>query len=188
MLKFEVMMDGCMAQGNGIIIIGDLNCDMLVKRAIPAECKKLIAIFKSLNFTQIISQATRITQVSKTLLDVIATNVLQNISLSGVASVSLSDYNLVFCVRKLNHKKAPAQTKLLCLWNYAKYDSNMFCRDLHNVVWDTLDNPLGPTDQCSLCVDDLWFNFKSAFVCVADRHAPLIQKRVRGINNCMDDQ
>ena len=97
--------------------------------------------------------------------------------------MSLSDHDLVFCVRKLNHRKAPAQTKLLR--NYAKYDSKMFCRDLNNVDWDILDNPLGLTDQCSLCVDDLWFNFKSAFVGVADRHAPLIQKRVRGINNCV---
>lgn len=41
MPKFEDMLDGCIAQGNEIIIMGDLNCDLLVKRTIPAECKKL---------------------------------------------------------------------------------------------------------------------------------------------------
>ena len=35
-----------------------------------------------------------------------------------------------------------------------------------------------------ICVDKLWLNFKSAFLKVADRHAPLIQKRVRGVDNC----
>ena len=35
-----------------------------------------------------------------------------------------------------------------------------------------------------ICVDKLWLNFKSAFLKVADRHAPLIQKRVRSIDNC----
>ena len=33
-----------------------------------------------------------------------------------------------------------------------------------------------------ICVDKLWLNFfKSAFLKVTDRHAPLIQKRVRGV-------
>ena len=33
-------------------------------------------------------------------------------------------------------------------------------------------------------VDQLWHDFKSVFVSVADRHAPIIQRRVRGIDNC----
>ena len=33
-------------------------------------------------------------------------------------------------------------------------------------------------------VDQLWYDFKSAFVSFADRHAPIIQRRVRGIDNC----
>ena len=32
-------------------------------------------------------------------------------------------------------------------------------------------------------VDQLWHDFKSAFVSVADRHAPIIQRRVRWIDN-----
>ena len=34
-------------------------------------------------------------------------------------------------------------------------------------------------------VDQRWDDFKSAFVSVADRHAPIIQRRVRGIDNCL---
>ena len=182
MSKFEGIMDLCTALGNEIIIMGDLNCDFLAKRAIPTECKQLKVIFKTLNFTQRILQATRITQVSKTLLDVFATNCPQNISLSGVASTSLSDHSMIFGVRKLNHRKAPAQTKLLR--NYANYDPNLFCQDLNKVDWDIPEISLGNTVQRSFCLNDLWSNFRSAFVRVADHHAPLIQKRVRGINNC----
>ena len=32
--------------------------------------------------------------------------------------------------------------------------------------------------------DELWSGFKAKFVAVADRHAPLIQKKVRGVDNC----
>ena len=33
-------------------------------------------------------------------------------------------------------------------------------------------------------VDQLWHDFKSAFVSVADHHAPIIQGRVGGIDSC----
>ena len=31
-------------------------------------------------------------------------------------------------------------------------------------------------------IDRMWLNFKSAYISVVDRHAPLINKRVRGID------
>ena len=45
-------------------------------------------------------------------------------------------------------------------------------------------NSSGTANENVICVDKLWLNFKSAFLKVADRHAPLIQKRVRGVDNC----
>ena len=34
------------------------------------------------------------------------------------------------------------------------------------------------------CVNYLWHSFSSAFASIPNRHAPVIQKRVRGIDNC----
>ena len=45
-------------------------------------------------------------------------------------------------------------------------------------------NSSGTANENVICVDKLWLNFKSAFLKVADRHAPLLQKRVRGVDNC----
>ena len=45
-------------------------------------------------------------------------------------------------------------------------------------------NSSATANENVICVDKLWLNFKSAFLKVADRHAPLIQKRVRGVVNC----
>ena len=182
MAKFEGMMDTCMAQGNEIVIMGDLNCDFLEKRTASTECKQLKAIFKSLNFTQLISEATRVTQGSKTLLDLIASNVPQNICFSGVVPYGLSDHDMVFCVRKLNHRKAPVQTKLIR--NYANYDPSSFCKDLNNVDWDMPEISSGNTDDLCNCINEQWSNFKTSFVRIADCHAPIISKRVRGIDNC----
>ena len=45
-------------------------------------------------------------------------------------------------------------------------------------------NSSGTANENVICVDKFWLNFKSAFLKVADRHAPFIQKRVRGVDNC----
>ena len=134
------------------------------------------------NLTQLINQPTRITQYSKTLLDIIITNYPHNIRECGVLSLSLSDHDMVFCIRKLNWMKAAPETKIFR--NYAKYDPAKFCEDLRSVNWVDGMNSSGTANENVICVDKLWLNFKSAFLKVADCHAPLIQKRVRGVDNC----
>ena len=96
-----------------------------------------------------------------------------------MASVGLSDHEMVFCVWKLNSKRAPAETKVFR--NYANYDPKKFCQEMGSVDWDSLGNSNGQ-DEPPKTIDDVWSNFRSAFLNVADKHAPFIQKRVRGIN------
>ena len=38
-----------------------------------------------------------------------------------------------------------------------------------------------PTADVTLSVDEFWSNFKVSFTAVAHKHAPLLEKRVRGI-------
>ena len=85
---------------------------------------------------------------------------------------------MVYCVRKLNWKKAPTQIK--SFRNYANYNSDDFCNDLEGVNWNSVSNPNGRSGS----VEALWADFKHKFVTVAGHHAPIIQKRVRGIDNC----
>ena len=143
-----------------------------------SECKQLKSLFKSLNLKQLINSPTRISKDSKSLIDLIAVNYPQNICDSGVVLTNLSDHELVYCVRKLNWRKAPAQIKTFR--NYANYNPSDFRRDLEGVTWNSVSTPDGPP----VGVNDLWTDFKRAFVTVADRHAPVIQKRVRGVDNC----
>ena len=63
-------------------------------------------------------------------------------------------------------------------------DPAKFCENLGGVNWVDRMNSSGTANENVICVDKLWLNFKSAFLKVADRHAPLIQKRVRGVVNC----
>ena len=88
---------------------------------------------------------------------------------------------MVYCIRKLNWMKAPPEVKVFR--NYAKYDPTMFSDDLKSVDWNIDQDPSGINERQD-CVDELWSDFKAKFVAVADRHAPLIPKKVRSIDNC----
>ena len=178
MTKLEGILDTISAEGKEAILCGDFNCCFMSGKSDVLECKQLKLLFNSLNYKQQISSPTRITKDSKSLIDLIATNCPQNISHSGVVSTHLSDHELVYCVQKLNWKKTPAQLKTFR--NYAKYDPTSFCKNLEDVEWKSSSIPEGQ----SISFDELWVHFKTSFVTVADRHAPIIQKRVGGVDNC----
>ena len=170
------------ARGKEAIVTGDLNCDLLPSKTTLKECKQLKLLLKTENLSQFITQPTRITKHSKTLLDVIITNSPANIRDSGVLSLSLSDHEMVYCIRKLNWMKAPPEVKVFR--NYAKYDPDKFSDELKRIDWNCEQDPSGTNVSEKVNVNELWTDFESKFLEVADRHAPLIQKTVRGLNSC----
>ena len=60
--------------------------------------------------------------------------------------------------------------------NYANCDSSNFCADLRGVDWSI-------TNGQAASVENQWSEFKTSFILVADQHAPVIQRSVRGIDN-----
>ena len=74
--------------------------------------------------------------------------------------------------------RLPCRKHHLKLKLSGNYNPVQFCQDLKGVC--NIFIPSGFVTN----VDQLWHDFKSAFVSVADRHAPIIQRRVRGIDNC----
>ena len=75
---------------------------------------------------------------------------------------------MVYCVRKLNCKRALSQVKTFR--NYAHFNVDAFRKDLKGVNWNSAPGPDGP-----VIVDKLWHDFKREFITIADRHAPLTQ-------------
>ena len=88
------------------IIMGDINVNFLKKNV----CKELKDIISINGYEQLIKIPTRTTQDSSTLIDVILTNYKSTISNSDVMPLSLSDHDMIGCVRKLNHLKFKKQT------------------------------------------------------------------------------
>ena len=139
----------------------------MAPKATIAECKQLKALFWTLYFKQLINEPTRITKDSDTLINLIATNNPQYISDSGVISTSLSDHEMVYCVRKLNWKKAPSQTKMFR--SYANYNPAKFCEDLKGVNLGLCSSGFSPKGEEGLVdVNELWGAFVKVFLSVVD--------------------
>ena len=75
---------------------------------VSSDNKELKAMLLSFGLKQLIKDPTRVTQDSKTLIDVIYTNRPQNVYSVKVIPAGLSDHDMIGCVRKLhNHKFQP---------------------------------------------------------------------------------
>ena len=80
---------------------------------------------------------------------------------------------MLISLREIDNLKE--QPHVIKCRNYAKYDPTIFCIDLKKVPWDTV---LSSTN-----VDEAWSLWKYNFTAECDKHAPLIEKKVRGRNN-----
>ena len=123
----------------------------------------------SFDLTQLIKEPTRITDSARTLIDLIMVNNEHRIVKSGVVPVPLSDHYLVFCIIKVGvlNKSKPR------LIEYRSYKNfNDFNDDVRNVPWHIVDNESN--------VDDALLTWNKLFLEVADDHAPVRKRRVKG--------
>ena len=105
-------------------ILGDININLLCdKQKIPMGIKKYREFCALQGLTQIIENATRVTETSSSLLDHILTNSKEEkISQSGILDIGISDHQLIFCTRKTLRPKTGEKTfiKIRYLKNYSK--------------------------------------------------------------------
>ena len=83
-----------------IILLGDTNRDLLsVESGTGSTAEHMRNIYLNFEMKQLISEPTRDTIRTSTLIDHIATTHLNNIVTSGVIKCGISDHYVVYCVR-----------------------------------------------------------------------------------------
>ena len=155
-----------------VVILGDLNADMMASSKLPKRDKQeLLNFSRAYNFTQLIKEPTRITDTSRTMIDLVFANNEHRIVKSGVVPVPLSDHFLVFCIIKagITTKTIP---RILEYRPYKNFNPTLFNDDLRNIPWHIVENE----DN----VDDVLFTWNKMFLEVADQHAPVKRRRVKG--------
>ena len=166
---FEDLVGKLDATGNEYYLVGDFNCNMISE--IPDNDTRLLTnIADVYGLHQLISEPTRLTENSSTLLDVIFTNCPQNIVCSGVLHVGISDHSLVYVYRKLSNQVGSGHTTVTYR-RYCNFNHSNFRRDISMQDWDSIEQYQNP--------NDMWVEWKRMFLSCADRHAPLRTKRVR---------
>ena len=155
-------------EGKELSLLGDINCNYLDKKN-NVEVKSIFTLY---GLNQLITVATRVTENTSTLIDVILTNEPSRVTMSTVIPCDISDHNIIGYVRKINFQRFPA--KLKSHRDYKKYDVNEFRKDVKSINWQHLYS----TSNVNLA----WKSFKSLLLEKIDKHAPMISKRIQGRN------
>ena len=169
--NFNSCMENIKLDKCDLVLLGDFNANMLLHSR-NIEKKELLKFMRVFDLTQLITDATRVTETTRTLVDVILVNNDHRITDSGVVSVSLSDHYLIYCVLKSGITKA--QPKTIEYRSYKNLNTNSFVADLNNVPWHVIENE----DD----IDNAVLSWNTLFTEVANSHAPVKKRRVKGVS------
>ena len=129
----------------------------------------LTNIFDIYGLSQLITEPTRVTLVSKTLIDLCIANSQEKVTNSGVIHLGISDHSLVFVTRKAQHyRNGP---RVIETRYFKHFDKGKFLSDLNQLSWANVDLYSDP--------NDMWREWKKMFPGCVDKHVPLKLKRVR---------
>ena len=107
-IHFEDIIGKIDLENRELFLLGDINVDLLPEVESP-NARKLKDIFDVYGLHQLILEATRVTPLSQTLIDLCITNSPLNIVKSGVVQLSISDHALVYMTRKARYKRCGAR-------------------------------------------------------------------------------
>ena len=137
--------------------------------------EKLLNVTDIYGLNQIISEPTRITPSSRTLIDLILTTHPDNIVCNGVSHVGISDHSLLYAYRKLASLNNVKGIQNIRVRSFKHFDRMKFRNDMQSQPWNLLMNIKNP--------NELWLKWKNMFLEVCDKHAPIRTKRVRANKN-----
>ena len=162
------ILDKASLEDKDIILSADLNIDYIMDESLSSNPAHHIEILYGIS--QIVTKPTRVMDKSSTLIDVILTTMPELHSYTDVYEFALSDHFLVYtCV---NSPISKAKHKTVRNWCYKNFEINDFLHDI---------------EQSSLCerssikdgdVDQAWCHWKTEFLRICDKHAPVSVSRV----------
>jgi len=168
--EFEKVIDKIDAEDLELYLLGDLNSDLMPENISNCNARVLTNILDIYGLSQLITEPTRVTPTSRTLIDVCITNCPDKIVNSGVIHVGISDHSLVYMTRKTRYERTGVhrviETRL-----YNNFDKDGFLQDLAQKPWSTVSLHTNP--------DDMWLTWRSMFMESVDKFAPLKRKRTK---------
>ena len=148
-----------------VFILGDFNVDIPKKNNLSSLVNELC---KSKSLTQYVSSPTRVTEYSSSTIDLALSN-SKHAGNCKVIDLGISDHSLVYIRReKIKIERKP---RTITTRSFKNFNQEAFLEDLGNLDWS---NVVESND-----IDSATDAFNSNLISALDRHAPLVQKRIR---------
>ena len=156
--------------GSNVIILGDLNCNLIGG---DPDGHALSDFCSTFGLSQLVKTATRVTEKSKSLIDVALTTNENIIYACDVMQSAISDHSLVSLTLKL--KTPRPRISFVTTRSYKNYDHDSFIEDLANVPFHIVNLFDDPDDQVHA--------FNCLFQNVLNNHAPIKQIKIHSRPN-----
>ena len=125
---------------------------------------KVFNIEKCYDFKQLITEPTRVTSKTSTLLDVLLTSEPECHVKSGVLKTAISDHNLIYSVIDVHSDYNEQIHTEITFRDYRNFNVEMFLNDVHNELYDK---------------ELAWDEWYSRFDSICNVHAPLASRRIK---------
>ena len=102
-----------------------------------SNSSKLISVCEIFGLSQLITEPTRVTALSQSLIDLCITNTPDKIVTSGVMPLGISDHSLVYLIRK-THYTIPGCNKIISTRSFKNFNQEEFLADLEFIQWDDI--------------------------------------------------
>ena len=165
---FENLIGEIDGSNRELYLVGDMNTNLLPGVA-DSNSFKLINVCEIFGLRQLITEPTRITAQSQSLIDLCITNTPDKIVRSGVLPLGISDHSLVYLIRK-THYTIPGCVKIISTRSFKHFNQEEFLADVELIQWDDINLFSDP--------NEMWEFWKNQFLTCIDKHAPIRSKRI----------
>ena len=165
---FENLIGEIDGSNRELYLVGDMNTNLLPGVA-DSNSSKLINVCEIFGRRQLITEPTRVTAQSQSLIDLCITNTADKIARSGVLPLGISDHSLVCLIRK-THYTIPGCVKIISTRSFKHFNQEEFLADVELIQWDDISLFSHP--------NEMWEFWKNQFLTCIDKHAPIRSKRI----------
>ena len=167
---FEDCLENALKEEKEMYILGDMNRDLLNEQINRVWTEYM----EPFGLTQLVSEATRVTRDSSTLIDHVYSNCPENVTSVNVPKIGLSDHFPVFFTRKMHVQPVKRTHYSITYRSFKNFDENKFRADIQAVPWNLI-HLFDDADDAQEAWNDL-------FLEVVDKNIPVKQHRVKNIN------
>ncbi|XP_073245687.1 uncharacterized protein [Porites lutea] len=138
-LPYESFLEKLDSLGLEYYLLGDLNCN-LASAQYDLNTRRLCEISDLFGLQQLITEPTRITESSSTLIDLIYTNYTDRVVCSGVSHIGISDHSLIYVYRKLSLTFPSKGHSTISYRNFQNFNRESFRNDIAQQDWSYLED------------------------------------------------